>query len=236
MYTDLERAERAEDALARRDELYALVIHDLRNPLNTISMSCALLGDDVDGAAKDTLARIKRAVDRMEKLMRDVTEMTRLEQGMVKLDVVSLSVADLLSRVFEPFAQRAAAKSLMLRLAPVDTLWRIVIDRERIMWSLQALIDNAIKVTPETGGVITVSAEDRGDAVEIAVSDNGPGLSEEDMTTVFERHRRINKKRGQGLALGLAQVGMIIALHGGSVGVDSSPGKGARFWMRLKKG
>ena len=236
MSTDLERAERAEDALARRDELYALVIHDLRNPLNAISMSCALLGDDVQGAAKETLARIKRAVDRMEKLMRDVTEMTRLEQGLVKLDLVSLSVHDLLGHAFMPFTQRAAAKSLTFQLRAIDPSWRIMIDRERIMWALHAMIDNAVKVTPETDGVVTLSAEERGDSIEIIVSDNGPGLTSEDQATIFERHRRINKKRGQGLALGLAQAAMIVNLHGGSVGAESTPGKGARFWMRLKKG
>jgi signal transduction histidine kinase len=234
MTNDLERAERAEDALSRRDELYALVIHDLRNPLNTISMSCALLADDVQGTAKETLARIKRAVDRMEKLMRDVSEMGRLEQGQVKIELVSLSVADLLSRAFEPFIQRAAPRGLKLETQSVDPALRISIDRERVMWALHAMIDNAVKMAPD-GGVVTLSAVDRGDYVDLVVSDNGPGLSAEDKATVFERHRRINKKRGQGLALGLAQASMIVALHGGSVGVESDVGKGATFWMRFKK-
>jgi two-component system OmpR family sensor kinase len=93
-----------------------------------------------------------------------------------------------------------------------------------------------VRLAPETDGVVTLSAEDHADSVDIVVRDNGQGLAQEDQATVFDRHRRINKRRGQGLALGLAQVSMIVALHGGSVGVDSAPGKGARFWMRLKKG
>ncbi len=230
--SDADRAARAEDALARRDDLYALVFHDLRNPLNTISMSLALLADDVPPTGKDTIARIKRAVDKMEKLMRDITELTRLEGGQVKLEPVSLGVADVLAHAFEPFGQRAASRNVKLETGLVDPALRFSIERERFNQALHALIDNAIRHAPD-GGTVSLNATSRGGQIEISVRDNGPGISAEDQTTVFTRHHRVNKKRGHGLGLGLAIAHLIVQLHGGSAGVESEVGKGATFFLRL---
>ena len=232
--SDADRAARAEELLARRDDMYSLVFHDLRNPLNTISMSLALLADDVPPAAKDTIARIKRAVDKMEKLMRDITELTRLEAGQVKLEAASLGVADVLERAYEPFAQRVAGRGIKLETGTIDPALRFEIERERFNQALSAMIDNAIRHVSD-GGTVHLDAVERDGFVEISVRDNGPGLSAEDQATVFTRHHRVNKKRGHGLGLGLAIASQIAALHGGSVGVTSELGKGAIFFLRVKK-
>lgn len=224
----------AQELLAQRDDLYALVFHDLRNPLNTISMSCALLADDVSPSGRDTVARIKRAVDKMEKLMRDISEVIRLESGNVKLDTVSLGVADVLKHAFEPFIQKAAAKTVKLETGTIDPALRFDIERERFNQALSAMIDNAIRYAPD-GGLVTISARAAGELIEVAVHDNGPGIAAEDKPSVFSRHQRINKKRGHGLGLGLAIAAQIAKLHGGSVGVDSEPGKGSTFFLRMKK-
>lgn len=232
--SDADRAARAEDALARRDDLYALVFHDLRNPLNTISMSLALLADDVPPTGKDTIARIKRAIDKMEKLMRDITEVTRLESGQVKLETVSLSVADVLKHAFEPFIQRAASRNLKLETGAIDPALRFGIERERFGQALNAMIDNAVRLAPD-GSTVVVNATERNGNIEVSVRDSGPGISAEDQATVFNRHERVNKKRGHGLALGLAIASNIARLHGGSVGVDSEVGKGSTFYLRMPK-
>jgi signal transduction histidine kinase len=224
----------AEELLARRDDLYALVFHDLRNPLNTISMSCALLADDVTPAGRDTVARIKRAVDKMEKLMRDISELLRLESGQVKLELVSLGVADVLNHAFEPFIQKAAAKTVKLETGAIDPALRFDIERERFGQALAAMIDNAIRHSPD-GGLVRLGARVKDGLVEVSVSDNGPGVPAEDQPTVFSRHLRVNKKRGSGLGLGLAIAGLVAKLHGGSVGVESEPDKGATFFLRVKK-
>ena len=232
--SDADRAARAEELLARRDDLYALVFHDLRNPLNTISMSLALLADDVPPSGKDTIARIKRAVDKMEKLMRDITELTRLEAGQVKFESASLGVADVLKHAYEPFVQRVAGRNIKLETADIDPALRFDIERERFNQALSAMIDNAIRHVPD-GGMVKVGAVEREGLVEISVQDNGPGISEEDQATVFTRHHRVNKKRGHGLGLGLAIASQIATLHGGSVGVSSEVGKGSTFYLRVRR-
>jgi signal transduction histidine kinase len=225
---------RAEDLLARRDELYALVFHDLRNPLNTISMSCALLADDVQPSGKETVARIRRAVDRMEKLLRDVSELTRYERGQVSLDRASLSAGDLAMHAFEPFMRRADERHLKLDTGAVDPALRVDVDRERFLQALSAMIDNAIRVSPE-GAVVRLDVRAEDGDVEFAVKDTGPGLSAEEQATVFTRHLPVNKRRGQALALGLALASHIAQLHRGSVAVESEPGKGATFKLRVKR-
>lgn len=229
-----ERASRAEEALTRRDELYSLVLHDLRNPLNTIGMSCALLSDDLEGPQKETVARIKRSVDRMEKLMRDVSELIRLEHGDVKVELLPLRVSDLVRQAIESHLARAAAKNVTVDVAPIDDELKIEVDRERFIQALSALVDNAVKFAPE-GGKVGVSTALADGHIEIAVADNGPGVAAEDRSSIFERHRKINKKRGQGLVLGLAIVGLVVELMGGSVGLDSPSTGGSRFWLRMKR-
>ncbi len=232
--SDADRAARAEELLARRDDLYALVFHDLRNPLNTISMSLALLADDVPPSGKDTIGRIKRAVDKMEKLMRDITELTRLEAGQVKFESASLGVADVLKHAYEPFIQRVVGRNIKLETAAIDPSLRFDIERERFNQALSAMIDNAIRHVPD-GGAVKIGAVERDGLVEISVQDNGPGISAEDQATVFTRHHRVNKKRGHGLGLGLAIAAHIAALHGGSVGVQSEVGKGSTFFLRVRR-
>lgn len=232
--SDADRAARAEELLARRDDLYALVFHDLRNPLNTISMSLALLADDVPPSGKDTIARIKRAVDKMEKLMRDITELTRLEAGQVKLEPASLGVADVLEHAFEPFAQRLAGRVIKLEIGDIDPGLRFNIERERFSQALSAMIDNAIRHVPD-GGTVRLDARESDGMIEVSVRDNGSGMSAEDQATVFTRHHRVNKKRGQGLGLGLAIAANIAALHGGGVAVESEIGKGSTFFLRVPR-
>lgn len=231
--SDAERA-RAEDMLARRDELYALVFHDLRNPLNTISMSCALLADDVQPSGRETVARIRRAVDRMEKLLRDISELTRYERGQVSLDRTSLSAADLAKNAFEPFVRRAAEHQLKLETGSVDPALRVDVDRERFLQALSAMIDNAVRVSPD-GALVRLEVRARDGDVEFVVKDVGPGLSAEDQETVFTRHLPANKRRGQPLVLSLALASHIAQLHGGGVSVESEPGKGATFKLRVKR-
>lgn len=232
--SDADRAARAEELLARRDDLYALVFHDLRNPLNTIGMSLALLADDVPPSAKDTIARIKRAVDKMEKLMRDIGELTRLESGQVKLELVSLSVADVLKHAYEPFIQRAASRNVTLETGAIDPALRFSVERERLTQALSAMIDNAVRHVPD-GGTVKIAATARDGIVEVSVRDNGPGIPPDEQATVFTRHHRVNKKRGHGLGLGLATAALIAGLHGGSVAVESEVGKGSTFFLRVPK-
>ena len=229
-----DRAARAEEALSRRDELYALVIHDLRNPLNTIGMSCALLSDDLEGPQKETVARIKRSVDRMEKLMRDVSDLIRLEHGDVRLDPLPLRAGDLLRQGLETHIAKAAAKKVTVDIAAVDDELRAVVDRERFIQALSSVIDNAVKFTPE-GGRVDLSAKATGDFVEFVIADTGPGIAAEDQPTIFERHRKINKKRGQGLVLGLAIVALVVQQLGGTIALDSPSTGGAKIMLRMKR-
>ncbi|MBC7795163.1 MAG: HAMP domain-containing histidine kinase [Clostridia bacterium] len=233
---DQERAERAEEELARRDELYALVLHDLRNPLNTIGMSCALLFDDLPAPQKETVNRIRRAVDRMEKLMRDVSEVVRLEYGNVRLDLLPLRVGDLVRQALETHETKVATKRITVDVGAIDEELKVEVDRDRFVRALSGLIDNAVKFTPEAGRIaIEIRVMNTG-MVEFAITDTGPGIPADDRSSLFERHRKINNKRGQGLSLGLAIIALTIQRLGGTIGVDPpSASGGSRFWVRVKE-
>jgi signal transduction histidine kinase len=229
--------------LIRRDrdrsrDFLADVSHELRTPLAALRTFNQLL---MEGAAEDPDARGEflessaGQIDRLDWLAQNLLELSKLDSGLVLLD---LRPDDLRAAVesathqHDALAKRRGVKvELDLPTRPV----RIRHDPPRIGQVVANLVGNAVKFTPR-GGVVRVSVESTTDGARIDVVDTGVGIDANELPHIFERFyrgSRANEARGSGSGLGLAIVRSIVDIHGGSVSVESGPGTGSRFTVRL---
>jgi signal transduction histidine kinase len=232
----IESEQNAKRAIAAREQLVAVVSHDLKSPLSTISMTTSGLLHELPAQQTDVrraLERIGRSADRMGRLIRDLLDLARLEGGRLSIAPRSQEVTALLTEVVELFRAQAAAKSLRLepqKLAP-EAEWACF-DRERILQVLANLVGNAVKFTP-AGGQITLEARRVGREVILSVRDTGPGISEDERDHVFDRYWQANETAQQGTGLGLSIAKGLVELHGGRIWVASQPGTGSTFSFSL---
>jgi len=232
LYRAAERAARA------RDDLMAVVAHDLKNPLNTIKLSLERLLENVvpeDPAhrtERDSLGAIVRATERMHRLIRDLLDLARADGGRLLIRPAPVEAADLVRDAVYTHVSLAAAKDIALQAAIDPPIARALADRERIAQVFSNLIDNALKFTPR-GGRVTVGASRENESVRFTVEDTGPGISLEDQAHVFDRFWQARNAARWGTGLGLSIARAIVEAHGGTIGVESSPGQGSRFHFSL---
>ena len=220
---------RLEHAVRARDEMVGVVSHDLRNPLSSIQMSATLLDQDLaDQPGRAKIAIILRSVARMERLVRDLLDLTTLEAGSLSLDLTRLSVADALTEAVELVASLASAKRVSVSASSLADDLTLLADRDRLMQVFSNLLGNATKFTP-SGGAITLSASARSGACYFQVSDTGPGIAPDLLAFVFDRFRQGRDLQREGAGLGLAIAKGIVEAHGGTISVESVPGAGATF-------
>ena len=236
---EAERRARAEAEQARRarDEVLSVVSHDLRNPVATVTMSVSLLRDTEFALSEDErrvqLDVIARSAQRMDRLIRDLLDVARIERGRLAIDCRCQDAGALVTEACEAFKATAAEKSLTLDCTVAHELPRMLVDRDRIIQVLSNYLNNAVKFTP-AGGRITVAAERTAEqGVRFAVSDTGPGIAPDDLPFVFNRFWQAKRTAHLGSGLGLAIVKGIAAAHGGQVSVDSEPGHGSTFSLVL---
>jgi light-regulated signal transduction histidine kinase (bacteriophytochrome) len=233
---DLERQLlREQRAVQTRDDLVAVVSHDLRSPLGVIQMQAALLsapdeGDPSPRRVRDGAQRIQRAVDRMTALIRDLLDLARIEAGRFELDSQPLRIRDVMDDTLSIVRAQADAKHVVIREHVVDE--RTLGDRERIFQVLSNLLNNAIRFTPE-GGQIDVHAALTGAQVLFTVADTGPGIPAEQLPHLFDRYWQARRAGHSGTGLGLYIAKGIVEAHGGRIWVESPPGSGARFQFTL---
>ncbi|CAN5820583.1 hypothetical protein BH11MYX4_BH11MYX4_35940 [soil metagenome] len=224
---------RLEHAVRARDELVGVVSHDLRNPLSSIQMSAAILDQDLaDPAARSRLAIILRNVARMERLVRDLLDLTTLEAGRLSLDLESLRVSDALAEALELVGTIAAGKTIAVTAAPSEEDLTVRADRDRLMQVFSNLLGNATKFTRQ-GGAITIAAERQAGACRFTVTDTGPGIAPDLLAHVFDRFRQGRDLQREGAGLGLAIAKGIVEAHGGAIGVESVVGAGATFTFTI---
>jgi signal transduction histidine kinase len=230
-----QRAEEAELAARTRDEVLAMVSHDLRNPLNLVMTSGSFLLDTATGLApgqRDQLQMIHRAAGQMNRLIQDLLEVSGMEAGRLTVELRSESVARLMEDACSLLQHAAGAKAIRLTCEGGTDLPLVRADRDRVLQVFGNLIGNALKFTPE-GGEVRVRAEAAGEWVRFSVSDNGDGIAEQDLPHVFERFWQAQRNRDGGAGLGLAIVRGIVEAHGGTVRAESDLGKGTTFWFTL---
>jgi two-component system, chemotaxis family, sensor kinase Cph1 len=234
MEIDLERQVRREQQAVRaRDDLMAVVSHDLRNPLNVIQAQAALLlpnsgASDEHAAAID---RIQRSVDQMTALIHDLLDLAKIEAGRFVLRRAAENVGEIVDETLSSLRPLAQAKRIAMTGDAIDLT--VFADRERIIQVLSNLVGNAIKFTPE-GGAIRVRAERRGEQVLFTVSDNGPGIAPDDIPRLFDRYSQGKRKASaEGAGLGLYIVRGIVEAHGGRVWAEVPPEGGATLKFEL---
>jgi signal transduction histidine kinase/DNA-binding response OmpR family regulator len=227
----------AERANRAKDEFLSTLSHELRTPLNAMVGWSTLLrtGSVPPGQRERALEAIERNARVQARLIEDMLDLSRIEQGKLVLSVGPLELVRVVEAALD--AVRPAAEAKQIRLQPVlDSHATIVGDADRLQQVVWNLLSNAIKFTPR-GGRVQVTLHRHQSYVEIAVADNGQGIEERFLPHVFERFRQgdpsFTRKSG-GLGLGLAIVRSLVELHGGEVSVHSDGvGRGATFVVRL---
>ena len=237
-FTDMSDIRRAQEGLRQavraRDEVVAVVSHDLRNPLGTIAAAAGLLLelDVTTEKRREHLRLIVRAADRMNRLIGDLLDVARIESGSLSVRTAPVPVEPLLEEAIELLEPLAQEKGLVL-LCRVDPDARnVMADRDRVLQVLSNLIGNAVKFS-RPGAVRLSVGPGKGDTMVFSVADTGPGIPAEAVEHVFDRFWRQNQTDRQGAGLGLAIVKGIVQAHGGEVWVESRPGEGSTFSFSL---
>lgn len=223
----------AEAAVRQRDEVLAIVAHDLRNPLNRISLSASRLQES-SGAGADPRSwqLMQRGVKDMDRLIEDLLDVSRMEAGALQVNRTELPLAPLLAELEEQFAELARSKGVELACRTDPPSLHVLADRRRLTQALSNLVDNALRLTPSCGKVM-VAAQPAPGYVEFAVRDTGPGIPADQLPHLFDRFWQGARARRGGAGLGLAIVKGIVEAHGGRIFAESTPGEGAtfRFWI-----
>jgi PAS domain S-box-containing protein len=224
----------ARAAIRARDDMIAVVSHDLRNPLQSISSAAALIGfENRNGSASRSLEAIKLATSQMDRLLQDLLDLSLIDAGQLTVTRELTDAATLLDEARTMFEPLAGEKSVTLECTIEPGLPQIRVDRNRMLQVLANLLGNALKFVP-VGGKIELSANRHADRVRIAVSDTGPGIAEDDLARVFDRFWRADRRKERGIGLGLTVAQGIVQAHGGEIGVDSRKGEGTTFHVLLE--
>ena len=220
----------AQQAVRVREQLLAIVSHDLRNPLGTILMTADALAKK--GTLPLAVGRIQRAANHMRRLIEDLLDFASINAGRLAIKRRPQDPGSMIQETLASFEGVAQEKELQLTANVEPYLPQVYCDYDRIIQVFSNLVSNATKVTAE-GGQISLRAEARGHEVLFTVSDNGPGISEEDVKHLFERYWRSDEAEYKGTGLGLAIASGIVGAHGGRIWAESEFGRGAKFLFTI---
>ena len=232
--TDLRRLE-----TIRRD-FVANVSHELRTPVAAVRSAAETLRGalDRDPAAAARFAEIiERNAERLQRLVADLLDLSRIESREYRPNLESVDVAPVVHHVLGLHRERAEARQLRIETDLPADLPAARADRRAIEQVLSNLVDNAVKYCPP-GATVTVRAAVEGDRLRIAVADTGPGIEPQHLPRLFERFYRVDAGRSRdlgGTGLGLSIVKHLVEAMNGTVGVDSAPGKGSTFHFSLPR-
>jgi signal transduction histidine kinase len=234
-YDHEREARRTAEILSRaREDVLGVVAHDLRNPLNLVSMTTQLLmePDLTPERRKSTIAINARAVARMNRLIGDLLDVVRMEAGHLTLDVGPADVTRVLVETIEAFQPRAAEQGISLVLSPEPPNIIVQADEERVLQLIDNLVGNALKFTPN-GGRVSIGGFIDNNELRVTVADTGPGIPEEQRARLFDRFWQARGADRRGLGLGLPIAKGIAEAHGGRLWVESTMGSGTTFHFAM---
>ena len=231
-------AEKLEQVESMRRRLIGDVSHELRTPLTAIKGSMEGLMDGILPATHETYQQIHTEADRLNRLVDDLQELSRVEAGSYHLDVRPVDVSALAQTVAKRLSLQFESKRISLDLELAPGLTRVQADEDRAVQVLTNLVGNALQYTPENGKVI-ISAKQLIDEVQIAVKDSGIGIPSEHLAHIFDRFYRVDKSRsrhaGGGSGIGLTIARALVEAMGGRIWVESEgEGQGSTFTFTLK--
>jgi PAS domain S-box-containing protein len=229
---------KAEEASRLKDEFLATVSHELRTPLTSILGWAHMLrtGQSADGDAAKALETIERNARAQSQLIDDLLDVSRIITGKLRLDVRAVDPNSFIEAAIEAVRPAAEVKAIRVQKIMDTGVASVSGDPVRLQQVVWNLLSNAIKFTPK-GGRVQVRLERVNSHIEIAVSDNGPGIAPEFLPHVFDRFRQADQRTTRqhgGMGLGLAIVRHLVELHGGTVRAESpGEGQGSTFMVLL---
>ena len=232
-------AEKLNEVEAMRRRLIGDVSHELRTPLTAIKGSMEGLMDGVLPATQETYQQIHAEADRLNRLVDDLQELSRVEARAYELEFHPVDVSSLVRTVTKRLAPRFESKRISLDLDLAPNLPGVLADEDRAVQILTNLTGNALQYTPENGK-ITISARQLNHEVQISVRDTGIGIPPEHLSHIFDRFYRVDKSRsrqtGGGSGIGLTIARALVEAHGGHIWAESAgEGQGSTFGFTLKK-
>jgi PAS domain S-box-containing protein len=226
-------------AVRARDDVLAVVAHDLRNPLHAAQLAAANMvalrsvnGESSGRAMARAAEVVRRSIDRCNGLIQDLLDVTQVEAGMLVVEPHPVSPADLSREALEMLRGAADMDAITLELEMREPLSPIQADGARILQVLSNLIGNALKFTPR-GGRVRVVAQEQGNFILFSVSDNGAGIPDGELPHVFDRFWQGKRSDRRGAGLGLPIAKGLIEAHGGRIWVESRVGVGSTFYFTL---
>jgi PAS domain S-box-containing protein len=222
-----------------KQEVVAMVSHDLRSPLTSIQAMFDLLEAGVLGQLNDKgadkIRRSSASLNRLISMINDLLDMEKMESGMFELELANVPFASLTAHAREAILSSAEQKNIAL--IATDSNVDVYCDGDRIVRVLINFLSNAIKFSP-VDSTIRLEISELPDAILINVSDQGKGIPADKVETVFERFKQVERadetsKGGSGLGLAICRA--IVEAHQGAIGVSSELGQGSNFWIKLPK-
>lgn len=233
MAAELKEAQRMKQAFV------AMISHELRTPLTSVGGFLELLSMGALGEVSKPIVeqsdRVHANVERLIKLINDLLDLEKMEAGRMKMAPCLVSLQAAVDRSLQSVAEQCRTNSVAIEVQNCD--FQVFADDDRLEQVLVNLLSNAVKFSPPESKV-RVEASSRGEFVEVRIIDQGRGVPQEQQERIFERYQQVDvqdgSKRG-GTGLGLPVCRLIVDQLGGSIGVESSAGKGSTFWFRVLK-
>jgi PAS domain S-box-containing protein len=230
---DVTRLRRFEEL---KNDLVATVAHEFRTPLTSLRMAVHLCTEQVAGPLTEKQADLLHAAredcDRLQTMVDDLLDLSRIESGRVELFPLPTAVSFLVEGAIEAHKSEAEAVGInLIADFPLPEV-RVLADHERIGHVFSNLIGNALRYTPKDGS-ITLSAQCSNGTVRFTVTDTGKGIPREYQERIFDKFFRVPEEGPKGSGLGLYIASEIVRSHGGDIGVESELGKGSAFWFTL---
>ena len=227
----------SQQAVRSREEILAIVSHDLRSPLTTITMTTSVLAEMPPPPEElpEQFNVIRLAARRMTRLINDLLDVTTIDIGhRLPIDRTEVDIPSFFSEVSGIFGPQAANRNVTLRWEAELSNPILNADRDRLNQALSNLVGNALKFTPE-GGTIRVRATEDGESVRFSVSDDGPGIPEEHRQRIFDPYWQMKRTARMGAGLGLPIARGIVESHGGRIWVESDGANGSTFLFTIPR-
>ena len=222
-----------------KTNLIATVSHELKTPLTSIRTVLLMLLEQTSGTLnhkQEELAGIARdESERMLHTLDTLLDLTRFEEGLPVMCFEIVAPETLIETAVEETRRAAAAATVTLNITVERDLPPVKVDRKRIVLALTNIMSNAIKYSPENGEIRICAERQDNEKVRFSVTDQGPGVPEEYQDRIFEKFFRVPDNSRSGVGLGLTIAREFISAHGGTIGLNSQPGKGSQFYVVLKQ-
>jgi signal transduction histidine kinase/signal transduction protein with GAF and PtsI domain len=234
-----EKSAQLEVANKHKSDFLANMSHELRTPLNAIIGFSEVLSDRMFGEVNEKQAEYLKDIHESGRhllsLINDILDLSKIEAGRMELELSSFDLPGAVSNAMTLVRERAQRHGIQLGLDMDPRLGELQADERKVKQILLNLLSNAVKFTPD-GGKVDVCTRKTDGKIEIAVRDTGIGIAPEDYAAVFEEFKQVGRdytRKAEGTGLGLALTKRLVELHGGEISLESEPGKGSTFTVKL---